>query len=326
MTHPASVFVDTLGHFFAPIADLLVDESVCVIFVNRFDRIFVERNGALERADAQFPSESHLTAALTNLAQSVGRPLRSANRRLEATLPGGSRVLALMPPVAVDGPCVTIRCTRAATVSIDSFCAGAEVPAELQTLLVDLVLKRSSIVVCGATACGKTSLLGALASRVPATERVVVIEDEPELRVDHDHSVRLVASRSRDDDAPSPTIAKLLRTTLEIRADRIVLGDLHAADILELLEVLAGSGAALLTSMQSTGPREVLDSLGRAVRRGDPDGSIGTAADRVLTAVDAIVCVERRPDGRRCIASVSRVLGCENDVGFVMRAVYERSA
>jgi pilus assembly protein CpaF len=325
MTCTRSVFVDTLAHFFAPIDHLLVDESVCVIFVNRFDRIFVERNGALERADARFPSESHLTAALTNLAQSVGRSLHSANPRLEATLPGGSRVVALMPPVAVDGPCVTIRCIRAGNVSIDSFCAGAEVPTELRTLLAELVSRRSNVVICGETACGKTTLLGALASRVPSTERVVVIEDRPELRVEHDHSVRLVSSRSLDDDAPCPTTSELLRTTLEVRADRIVLGDLRASAILELLEVLACSRAALLTSMQSTGPREALDSLEWMVRRRDPDGSRGTAANRVLSAVDAIVHVDTRSDGRRCIASVSRVLGCENDVGFVMRSVYQRS-
>ena len=323
MTRSKSVFANTLTRFFAPIDKLLVDESISEIFVNRYDLIFVERNGALERTNASFRTESHLVAALTNLAQSVGRSLDPRHPRLDAALPDGSRVLALLPPVAVDGPCIAIRCMRKGGYSLDSFCAHDGEVSGLRETLAGLVLERSNVVVCGDIASGKTALLGALSSSVPSSERLIVIETEVELRVEHDHVVRLVSSRSHGDDASMPTSVDLLRTTLDMRTDRIVLGEVDRSVAAELFDVLSYSGTSLLCSLRSSDPRDALISLERMVRFGEVEASRIDAPKRVASTIDFVVCVERLCDGRRCVSRVSEVVGWAEGTGFTTRAVYE---
>lgn len=281
------------------IDDLLDDPHVDEIMVNAARDVWVERGGGLEQV-AQLAPE-RVEAVVERILAPLGRRLDRSSPVVDARLADGSRVSAVAPPVAVDGICLCIRRFRLRPVSLDEFSSPA-VAAVVRTL----VERRANVVVSGATSSGKTTLLNALTACVPATERIVTLEDIAELRIATEHVVRLEARPPGDDGPPPVPLGDLLRAALRLRPDRLVVGEVRGPEAFDLLQALNTGHDGSLATVHANSPA---DTLRRLAAMTTQSGVVSWEVSRELAhaAIDAVVHVERRPDGRRRIVEIAEV-------------------
>jgi pilus assembly protein CpaF len=306
---PRVVFEETLLQFFAPIRPFLEDPTVTDIMINGPDQVYVERRGHLHLTDARFESREGLSAALRNAAQFAGKELDTERPILEGRLPDGSRIEAVMPPLAPDGPHVSIRRFSRETLTVRRLIDLGALTPDAGQLLGAIVGSKLNVVVAGGTGSGKTSMLNALASFVPAGERVVVIEDSRELQLQRDHVVQLEARPPDAKGRGAVTVRDLFRATLRLRPDRIVVGEIRGGEALDLVQAMTSGHGGCLTTLHATYPRDTLTRLETMAMMSGVDMPLAAIRAQIGSAVQFIVQTARVQDGTRKVTHVSEVRG-----------------
>jgi len=321
VTIPGHVFEQTLGALLAPITSLLEDEEVNEILINSFDEVYVERGGLLERAGCAFPSEYALMSALRNLSQYVGRELSARKPILEARLPDGSRVEAVIPPASPQGPTVSIRQFRREQLTLDRFVgSGGE---RTSALLRSIVAERRNIIVAGGSGAGKTSLLNALASLARPTERVIVIEDSKELHLNLPHVVHLEAQPVDARGRGEISVRQLLRATLRMRPDRIVIGEIRGGEALDLIQAMTSGHRGCLSTVHGTLPADTLSRLETMALMSDVEMPIPVLRSQLASAIDAIVQLARGEDGVRRVTHIAELSEFDESTGYRLEPLFE---
>ena len=306
---PREVFAETLLQFFDPIRPFLDDPTVIDIMINGPSQIFVERGGLLHLTDAKFASRDALTAALRNAAQFVGKRLDEDNPILEGRLPDGSRIEAILPPVAPEGPHISIRRFSRETLTIARLIRFDAMTVDAADTLNAFVKSKLNIVVAGGTGSGKTSLLNALSSFVPEGERVVVIEDSRELQLQRSHVIQLEARPPDPKGRGAVTIRALFKATLRLRPDRIVVGEIRSGEALDLIQAMTSGHGGCLTTVHATYPRDTLTRLETMAMMSDIDMPLIALRLQLASGVNMLVQVSRLQDGSRKVTHITEVLG-----------------
>lgn len=323
---PREVFEETLMQFFAPVRAYLEDATVSEIMINGPNQIYVERKGRIELTPARFPTREALIAALRNLAQFVGKPLDENRPILEGRLPDGSRVEAVFPPVAPDGPHVAIRRFFKETLTVDRLIELDAMTEDVSSSLHAIVAAKLNVLVAGGTGSGKTSMLNALSSFIPQGDRVVVIEDSRELQLQRDHVVQLEARPADAKGRFAVSIRDLFRATLRMRPDRIVVGEIRGGEALDLVQAMTSGHGGCMSTLHATYPRDTLTRLETMAMMSDIDIPLVALRLQIGSAVQCIVQVSRLQDGTRKITHVSEVLGFDAATGtFKVADVFERT-
>jgi pilus assembly protein CpaF len=310
---PREVFAETLLEFFAPIRPFLEDATVTDIMINGPDQVFVERRGLLELTGARFESRDALMAALRNVAQFVGKHVDAERPVLEARLPDGSRVEAILPPAAPEGPCVSIRRFFKETLTVARLLQFGSMTEDCAEALRALVAAKLNIMIAGGTGSGKTSMLNALSSFVPEGERVVVIEDSKELQLQRVHVVQLEARPPDPKGRGAVGIRDLFRATLRMRPDRIVVGEIRGGEALDLIQAMTSGHGGCMATLHATHPRDTLSRLETMAMMSDVEMPLTALRVQVASAVNLVVQVSRLTDGSRKITHVTEVLGFDID-------------
>ena len=323
---PREVFEETLLEFLAPVREFLEDPTVSEVMINGPNQIFIERRGRIELTNARFANREALMSALRNLAQFVGKQVDETRPILEARLPDGSRVEAVLPPVAPDGPHVAIRRFFKETLTVERLIGFGAMTEDVATALHAIVASKLNVVVAGGTGSGKTSMLNALSSFVPEGERVVVIEDSRELQLQRDHVVQL---ESR---APDPkgrfgvSIRDLFRATLRMRPDRIVVGEIRGGEALDLVQAMTSGHGGCMSTLHATYPRDTMTRLETMALMSDIAMPLVALRMQIGSAVQAIVQVSRLQDGSRKVTHVSEVCGYDQERNaYLINDIFERT-
>lgn len=323
MTVPVHVFEQTLSALFAPIASFLKDDEINEILINRYDQVYVERDGLLEPAHCAFPSEYALMSALRNLSQYVGRELSERKPILEARLPDGSRVEAIIPPASPQGPIVSIRQFRREQLTLRRLVASGGASAGTAELLRTIVSERRNVVVAGGSGAGKTSLLNVLASLARPTERVIVIEDSQELQLGLPHIVQLEAQPADARGRGEITVRQLLRATLRMRPDRIVIGEIRGGEALDLIQAMTSGHRGCLTTVHGTIPTDTLSRLETMALMSDVDMPVSVLRSQLASAIDVIVQLARGDDGVRRVTHIAELAGFDERAGYRLDALFQ---
>ncbi|HKP91026.1 MAG TPA: CpaF family protein, partial [Thermoleophilaceae bacterium] len=298
-----------------PLDPLLADPAVDEVMVNGPDEVWVERRGRVEPARASFGSDAELRHAIERILAPLGRRVDEASPLCDARLPDGSRVNVVIPPLALSGPCLTIRKFRARGFSLDDLVANGTLPPGLARFLTRAVAGRAAVLVSGGTGSGKTSTLGALSGVIPGGERIVTIEDAAELRLRQPHVVRLEARPANVEGKGEVTIRQLVRNALRMRPDRIVVGEVRGGEALDMLMALNTGHEGSLTTVHANSAEDALrrlETLALMAGVGLPHAAV---RDQVAGALDLVVHQARRPDGSRRIESVAEVVRVAGGAG-----------
>jgi len=302
---------DLLGH--GPIQMYLDDPTVTEVMVNGMDRIYVERDGRLTRTDTRFMSEQHLRRVIDRIVTGVGRRLDESSPMVDARLHDGSRVNAVIPPLAVDGPSLTIRKFSRDPFQVHDLIEFGSLTKLVADLLEAAVRGRLNILVSGGTGTGKTTLLNVLSSFIPDGDRIVTIEDAVELQLHQDHVVRLESRPANVEGRGEVRIRDLVRNSLRMRPDRIVVGECRGGEALDMLQAMNTGHDGSLSTVHANSPRDALSRLETLVLMAGVDLPSRAIREQVASAVDVIVQVTRMRDGSRRVTEVAEVTGMEGD-------------
>src|SRR6478609_5656767 len=303
---------DILGH--GPLDKLLADDSVTEIMVNGPHDIWIERGGRLYESDARFNDESHLLRMITKMVAQVGRRIDESSPMVDARLPDGSRVNAVIPPLSLSGPLITIRKFSRRRLTLDDMIKLGTLSQETVEFLQRCIKAQLNMLIAGGTGSGKTTLLNALSTAIPNEERIVTIEDAAELRLNQDHVLRL-ESRPRDlageNEIP---IRALVRNSLRMRPDRIIVGEVRGAEALDMLQAMNTGHDGSLSTIHSNSPRDALSRIETMVLMAGYDLPVRAIRSQISSALELIVHLERMSDGTRRVTHISEVLRMEGEV------------
>jgi len=291
-----------------PLEPLLADPSVEEVMVNGPGRVWVERRGAIEPTGVAFGSEAELRHAIERILAPLGRRVDEAEPLCDARLADGSRVNVVLPPLALDGPLLTIRRFRAGGFAPADLVANGTLDPALHDLLAACVRARLTVLVSGGTGSGKTTTLGALSSFIPDDERIVTIEDAAELRLRQPHVVRLEARPASLEGRGEVTIRRLVRNALRMRPDRIVVGEVRGGEALDMLSAMASGHDGSLSTVHAGSPEEALRRVETLALMADVALPHAAVRELVAGAIDLVVQQRREPDGRRRVVAVSEVV------------------
>jgi pilus assembly protein CpaF len=323
---PEDVFAETLLQFLSPIRPFFDDPTVSEIMINGPSQIFIERRGQLEMTDARFEDREELAAALRNVAQYVGKHADEERPILEARLPDGSRVEAVLPPAAPEGPHVSIRRFSRETLTVERLVSFGALTSDAAEALRVMVAAKLNILVAGGTGSGKTSLLNALSSFIPARERVVVIEDSRELQLQQGHVVQLESRPPDPKGRGAVSIRDLFRASLRMRPDRIVVGEIRGPEALDLIQAMTSGHGGCLSTLHATYPRDTLTRLETMAMMSDVALPLAALRVQLASAVDIIVQTSRLPDGSRKVTHIADLKEfSEKDGGYVLTDLYIRT-
>ncbi len=292
-----------------PLEDLLADGAITEIMVNGALRVFVERKGKLELSPVQFLSNDHLRLVIERIVAPIGRRVDEKVPMVDARLADGSRVNAIIPPLALDGPALTIRKFAKSFLTVDDLVRFGSLTQQMSTFLAAAVRARQNIVVAGGTGSGKTTLLNLLASFIPADERIVTVEDSAELRLAQEHVVRLESRPPNIEGEGAITIRDLVRNSLRMRPDRIVVGECRGGETLDMLQAMNTGHDGSLTTVHANTPADALSRIETMSLMAGLDLPARAIRDQIASAVQLIIQQARLPDGSRRITHISEVSG-----------------
>lgn len=322
--HPAdSVYLSAIKSFLQPIWALLTDEEVTEVMINSFDEVWVEKKGKVHKSDAKFKDEDSLRAAVNNIAQSVGRRIDDDEPRLDARLPNGYRIHAVIPPCARKGTTMAIR--KFATVQFtfkDYVALGAMTGDAAQFLDICMKLGKN-ILVSGGTGSGKTTLLSVLCNRIPKGQRIIVIEDSSELKVEYEHVVLFETRMADEQGKGEVTIRDLLKSSLRLRPDRIIVGEVRGGEALELIQAMNTGHKGCLGTIHANSAQDSLVRLEALAQGGDSQLSEKALRHQIGSAIDMVVQISRYPDGSRRIGCIAEVTGFEADGSYAVHPIFE---
>jgi len=303
---------DILGH--GPLEPYLRDPDVSEIMVNGYDQIYVERSGLLYPVDAAFADEAHLRRTIDKVVARVGRRIDESSPMVDARLPDGSRVNAVVPPVALDGSLLTIRKFAVEPLTIGHLIHFGTMTPQVSDLLRCCVEGRLNIVIGGGTGSGKTTTLNVLSAFIPENERIITIEDAAELQLRQEHVLRLESRPPNLEKRGEITIRDLVRNAMRMRPDRIIVGEVRDAATLDMLQAMNTGHDGSITTIHSNSPRDTLSRLETMVMMAETELSQRAIRDQMASAIDLIVHQARLKDGSRRITHISEVQGSEGDV------------
>jgi pilus assembly protein CpaF len=303
---------DILGY--GPLEPLLRDDSVTEIMVNTPDRVYVERGGKLELSGVHFVDNSHVLRIIDKIVSQVGRRVDEASPMVDARLPDGSRVNAIIPPLALSGPTLTIRkFSRDPYTMNDLISFGSLTPKSAQ-FLAACVKGKLNILISGGTGTGKTTTLNAMSAFIPGDERIVTIEDAAELQLQQEHVITLESRPPNIEGQGEIKIRELVRNALRMRPDRIIVGEVRGAETLDMLQAMNTGHEGSLTTIHANTPRDALSRLETLVMTAGVELPHRAIREQIASAFDLLVQIQRLVDGSRRITHVSEVLGMESDV------------
>ncbi len=299
---------------FGPLDPLLEDPEVSDILVNGANSVYVEKNGKLYKTTIFFQDNEHLKNIIERIVSKVGRRIDEKSPMVDARLPDGSRVNAIIPPLAIDGPSLSIRRFKADAGNMENLLKWRSVSLEIAKILEVAVKSRLNIIISGGTGSGKTTLLNSLSAKIPKNERIITIEDSAELNLQQEHVVRLETRPKNIEGEGEVTARDLLINTLRMRPDRIIIGECRGSETLDMLQAMNTGHEGSLTTLHANSTRDALSRLETMVLYSGielPEKNIKT---QIASAVDIIVQVSRLSDGTRKVVKVSEIVGMEGDV------------
>ena len=321
----SDVFSSAIDNFLEPIADLLADESISEVMINGPKEVFVERKGKIHKVPNQFTDEDNLTAAINNIAQSVGRVIDHENPTLDARLPPprNYRIHAVIPPCARNGTTIAIRKTSKVQMTLKDYIRFQTITPDAAQFLDLSVFLGKNCLISGGTGSGKTTLLGLLAGRIPKGQRIIVIEDASELSIEYEHVVFFETKMADEQGKGEVTIRDLLKSSLRLRPDRIIVGEVRGAEALELISAMNTGHKGCFGTIHSNSPEDALVRLEALAMGGDAKISEKALNQQIGSAIDLIVQISRFSDGRRRIQSIAEVLNYDPKGFYNLRTLYE---
>lgn len=306
---PDAVFAETLLGFLQPVRAFLDDPSISEVMINGPSQIYVERQGRLELTGVRFESRETILCALRNAAQYVGKQVDELHPILEGRLPDGSRLQAVIPPAAPDGPYVAIRRFTPQHLKLSTLIELGSLSESAAHALSAMVRAKLNVLVAGGTGSGKTSLLNVLTRFVPDGERIAVIEDSKEVQVQRPHVIYLEARPADPQGRGAVTIRELFRATLRMRPDRIVIGEIRGGEALDIIQAMVSGHGGCMGTLHATYPRDTLTRLETMALMSDVELPLSALRLQIASGVNVIVQVARLHDGRRSITHITEVVG-----------------
>ncbi|MDD5333813.1 MAG: CpaF family protein [Rhodoferax sp.] len=304
-----------------PLEPLLADASVSDILVNGPGKVYVERHGRIELTDVVFSDANHLMKIIDKIVSRIGRRIDESSPMVDARLPDGSRVNAIIPPLALDGPLLSIRRFAVVPLRLEDLVLNKSLTPELGQLLVGMVRAKMNILISGGTGSGKTTLLNVLSAAIPANERIVTIEDAAELQLQQPHVVRLETRPANIEGKGEVNQRALVRNSLRMRPDRIIVGEVRGVEVVDMLQAMNTGHEGSMTTVHANSPRDSLTRLENMAGMGGMTIPPKAMRQQISSAIMAVIQISRLTDGRRKLISLQEIAGMEGDI-ITMQEIY----
>jgi pilus assembly protein CpaF len=299
---------------FGPIQPLLEDEDISEVMVNGPKKVFIEKKGRLIKSPVTFDDDDHVLRVIDRIILPLGRRVDADTPTVDARLPDGSRVNAVIRPVSIDGPSITIRKFKKDKLSIQQLIDYGSLTSQMAEFIRACVLAHLNIVISGGTGSGKTTLLNVLSSFIPEEERIITIEDAAELQLQQEHVLRMETKVANTDGRGAVTIRDLVRNSLRMRPDRIVVGECRGGETLDMLQAMNTGHDGSLTTLHSNSPRDAISRMETMVLMAGMDLPLKVVRQQISSAVDLIIQQTRLKDGSRKVTAITEVVGMEGDI------------
>jgi pilus assembly protein CpaF len=320
----SSVFKDAIEQFLYPIKELLEDPGVSEIMINGPKEIFVEKKGLVYKTDAQFHNEEALLAAMRAIAQSIGRRIDKDNPRLDGFLPDGSRIAVVLPPMARNGTTAAIRKFSKEKLTLNDLITFGSLSKDAARFLDICIFLSKNIIVSGGTGSGKTTMLNVLGSRIPKTQRLLIIEDSAELQVKADHVVNFVTRKADAERGVSEvSIRDLVMSAMRLRPDRIIVGEVRGEEALDLIQVMNTGHDGSMGTVHANNPVDACTRLETLCLMGDTKIPPDAVRKMVASAMQLVVQVTRMHDGGRRTSHISEILGIDKNGNYICRDIFK---
>jgi pilus assembly protein CpaF len=297
-----------------PLEPLLADPTISDILVNTCRQVYVERAGRLELTDVRFGSNEHLMKIIEKIVSRIGRRIDESSPMVDARLPDGSRVNAIVPPLALDGPLLSIRRFAVVPMTAQDFVDRKTMTEEMNTLLCGLVQARVNMLISGGTGTGKTTFLNILSASIPEFERIVTIEDSAELQLQQPHVVRLETRPANVEGRGEITQRSLVRNSLRMRPDRIIVGEVRGGEVLDMLQAMNTGHDGSMTTIHANSPRDAMTRLENMIGMSGINLPPKAMRHQISSAISVVLQMARLRDGRRKVVSLQEITGMEDDV------------
>ncbi|HWE48060.1 MAG TPA: CpaF family protein [Caulobacteraceae bacterium] len=297
-----------------PLEPLLKDDTVSDVLINTHEQVYVERRGRLEKTDIRFQDTKHLVRIINKIVAAVGRRIDESQPMVDARLADGSRVNAIIPPLAVDGPLVSIRKFSRVPIHLNRLIELGSITSEIAEVLKAIVMARRNVLISGGTGSGKTTLLNAMSAFIDHRERVITIEDSAELQLQQPHVGRLETRPANIEGRGEVAQRELVRNALRMRPDRIIVGEVRAGEAFDMLQAMNTGHDGSMTTVHANTPRDALSRVEQMIGMAGLEISPRSVRQQISSAIDCVIQVERMDDGRRRLVSILEIIGMEEDV------------
>jgi pilus assembly protein CpaF len=311
----AQIFRDVLDDLigYGPIQPLLEDPEITEVMVNGHNQVYIERDGKLIKTNITFENDLHVIKVIERIVLPLGRRIDAESPTVDARLPDGSRVNAVIPPVAIDGPSITIRKFSTERLGIHQLISHGSITENMVEFLRACVVAKLNVIISGGTGSGKTTLLNVLSAFIPETDRIVTIEDAAELQLQQEHIVRLETQPADLDGRGRVTTRDLVRNALRMRPDRIIVGEVRGGEALDMLQAMNTGHDGSLTTVHANSPRDAISRLETLTLMSEVDLPLGVVRRQIASAIDLIVHQARLRDGTRKVTAITELAGMEGD-------------
>ena len=313
---------------FGPLQNLINDDTISEIMVNGQDNIFVEKNGVLEKTKLSFSSEEELLNVINKIVSPIGRRIDEGSPMVDARLPDGSRVNAIIPPLSLGGPILTIRKFAKNPFSLDDLLKMNSINEEVRNFLIKSVKEKDNIIISGGTGTGKTSLLNAVAQHIDKSQRIITIEDSAELQLQHPHLISLESRPANIEGKGEITIRELVKNSLRMRPDRIIVGEIRGAETIDMLQAMNTGHQGSITTVHANAPLEALLRLETMVLMGNINLPLPAIRQQIIGAITTIIQLERKSDGTRVVSKISKVISdttARQEDGYQLEDIFYRN-
>ena len=299
---------------FGPLQPLLDDPDITEVMVNGIDKIYIERKGKITKTDVTFADDNQITTLIERIILPLGRTIDSNNPTVDARLPDGSRVNAVIPPVMIEGPCITIRKFQTDKLGVEQLIQLGSISENMVQFLRACVIGRLNILISGGTGSGKTTMLNILSGFIPENERIITIEDAAELNLQQEHVLKMETKPPNIEGRYEKSIRDLVRNSLRMRPDRIVVGECRGGEALDMLQAMNTGHDGSLTTLHANSPRDAVDRLETLCLMAGLDLPVRVIRKQIASAIDVVIQISRFSDGTRKVTAITEISGMEGEV------------